>query len=214
MQKIIDRIASLLCLLCATLGLSGQFGFAAVQPKAAAAPASHGVQSSAVDWQKVENAAPIPHQMPTADADTAIQSGFAPQWIERSINPWPPSIQDPSLPARLILRIAKGDRRPDDRWAHEVADKLRAAIRATGDADVIRYGRVFCGSEGCLCYFEIPVDSASLDPYAHARSALLHGLLDSDGWGHALGIKPTNVDEVGETGIWELIYILRSNRKS
>jgi hypothetical protein len=216
MQKANDRTAGLVYLICAALmmGLSGSVGVAAERSKAAAAPVSHGTQPAAIDWQNVEHASPIPHQMPVADADTAIQSGFAPQWIERSITQWPPSFQDPNLPAKLILRIAKGNRRPDDRWAHEAADKLRATIRMTGDADVIRYGRVFCGSEGCLCYFELPNDATSLEPYYSARSALLHGLLDNDGWGHALGIKTADVDEVGETGVWELIYVLRNKPKS
>lgn len=150
--------------------------------------------------------------MPVADADTAIDSGFAPQWIERSITEWPPSVQDPNLPAKEVLRIAKGARRPDDRWAREVDNRLRDTMRSNGSADVLRYARVFCGSEGCLCYFETP-DTPSLDPYEHMRSALLHALLDSNGWGHALGIDPANVHEVGETGVWELIYILRGKPK-
>jgi hypothetical protein len=193
--------------------LSGNIAIAGDQAKAAAPTSSDAHANGAINWQMVEHGSPIPHQMPVADADTAIQAGFAPQWIARSIKPWPPSVQDPDLPAKRVLQIAKADRRPDDRWAHEAADKLRATIRTNGNADILKYARVFCGSEGCLCYFETTADASSFEAYERVRSDLLHGLLDDGGWGRALDIKPGNVNEVGETGIWELIYILRTKSR-
>lgn len=208
------RFPELLYVVCAATVacLSANVGIAG-DPSRTAASGSRGAPATApINWNTVEHGSPIPHQMPVADADTAIAAGFAPQWVERSITQWPPSVQDPNLPANTVLRIAKGDRRPDDQWAHEVANRLRATLRANGNADVLRYARVFCGSEGCLCYFETP-DLPSLEPYDRARSDLLHGLLDNDGWGRTFDIKPTNVNEVGETGVWELIYILRSKSK-
>jgi hypothetical protein len=217
MRPAITRLSSWLFVLGAgmPLCLSATAGKAAERPKAAT-PAGHTApatasESASVDWAMIGHAAPIPHQLPVvADAESALQAGFAPQWIERSVTEWPPSIQDPDLPAKLILRIAKGVRRPDDRWAGDLASKLRATITATGDADVQRYARVFCGSTGCLCYFEIPADSPSLESFDDVRSVILHGLLDKGGWGQqTFGIVQTDVNEVGELGTWELIYILR-----
>lgn len=203
-------LAYLLCVAIA-LGASGNAAIAAGRSPAAAAPASRAARKAdSIDWQTVEHGSPIPHQLPVvADADTGVAAGFAPQWIQRSITQWPPSIQDPDLPAKLVQRIANGARRADDQWAHEVANRLRESLRTNGNADVLRYARVFCGAQGCLCYFETPLDATSVDAYDHARSGVLHAMLDDNGWGKNFGITVSNVGEVGETGAWELIYILK-----
>jgi hypothetical protein len=213
MQKTICS-PNLTLLWAATLvWMGGSIALAAEQSKAAAAPATRDAPATGpIDWRTVEHGSPIPHQMPVADADKAIDAGFSPQWVERSITKWPPSAQDPDLPAKQVLRIAKGNRRANDQWAHDVANRLRATLRINGDANVLRYARVFCGSEGCLCYYETPPESFAL--YGRVRSDLLHGLLDDGGWGHSLDIAPTNVDEVGSTGAWELIYILRGSAQN
>src|SRR5215469_6198357 len=154
------------------LGASANAAIAAEQSHATAAPAP------SVDWRTVEHGAPIPHQLPVVpDADTGLAAGFAPQWIQRSITQWPPMIQDPDLPARLVQRIANGERRRDDQWAHEAANRLWDSLRTNGNADVLRYARVFCGSQGCLAYFETPLDPASVEAYDHARSGVLHAML-------------------------------------
>lgn len=205
----------LFCLLSVAMAIytSEHPVIAAGAPEATAATSPTAQASGPINWQSVDPGSPIPHQMPVADADTALGAGFAPQWVERSVQPWPPSIQDPDLPAKLILRIAKGERRPDDRWAHEAANELRTTLRTNGNPDVLRYARVFCGSQGCLCYFETPLDSTSLESFERARGDLLHGLLDDNGWGRSLGITAPDVDEVAEMGVWELIYILRPKSK-
>jgi hypothetical protein len=217
MLKAIAQARSVCCALCVAAVLWAGAGLLhATEPgtepaHAAAASTAHAAEKSGtVNWQSVEHGAPIPHQVPlVTDADTGIAAGFAPQWIQRSIIPWPPIMQDPDLPGRLIQRIANGSRRPDDSWAHQMAARLRDALSMVGNADVLRYARVFCGSQGCLCYYETPLDASSVEAYDHARSSLLHGLLDDNGWGKSFGIAATDVNEVGETGVWELIYILR-----
>lgn len=192
--------------LCASIAIGASCNAALAADRTGANTAA----TSSIDWRTIEHAAPIPHQLPVVtDADTGLAAGFAPQWIQRSITQWPPSMQDPDLPAKEVQRIASGQRRPGDQWAREVADKLRDTLRLNGDADVMRYARIFCGSQGCLCYFETPSDPSSLDAYHRARSGLLRALLDANGWGKAFGITVANVNEVGETGVWELIYILR-----
>ena len=212
MQKASARIPHLIALLCTAMLLAGGTRAVAAGNPSAAAPASQTATASGpIDWQKVEHGSPIPHQMPVGDGDKAIDAGFAPQWIERSITQWPPSFQDPDLPSKQVLKIAKGNRRANDKWAHDMDAHLRATLRINGDANVLRYARVFCGSEGCLCYYETTPDSFPL--YGKVRSDLLHGLLDDSGWGHGLGVDPANVDEVGSTGAWELIYIVRGSAK-
>jgi hypothetical protein len=201
-------------LLCAAIvmGANARPSTAGDQPHAAAAASARAAtaKANAIDWRLIEHGAPVPHQLPVvADADTGMAAGFAPQWIQRSITDWPPSVQDPNLPAKIVQRIANGERRRNDPWAHEVANRLQDGLRKNGNADVLRYARVFCGSVGCLCYFETPLDSSSLDAYDHARSGLLHAMLDQNGWGMSFGITAANVGEVGETGVWELIYILK-----
>jgi hypothetical protein len=207
----IARSPRLLCVLCASMAIGvGSNSMASEQSHTRALQAERAaLVDNSIDWQTVEHGSPIPHQMPVADADTALAAGFAPQWIQRSVTQWPPSVADPDLPAKTVQRIASGDRRQDDQWAHEVANRLRDSLRTDGNADVLRYARVFCGSQGCLVYYETPLDSSSLETYDHARSVLLHGMLDDNGWGRTFGIVPTDVNEVGETGVWELIYILR-----
>ena len=215
MQVAMTRRPGGFSLLCAVMVacLSGNLATAAAAPKAAVSGARSAAATDPIDWSTVEHGSPIPHQMPVADADTASASGFSPQWIQRSITQWPPSVQDPDLPAKLVSRIAKGVRRSDDPWAREVANRLRATLQANGTPEVLRYARVFCGSEGCLCYFDMPDSSPSLEPYDRARNSLIRALVDKEGWGQAFGIKPTDVDEVGETGVWELIYIVRGKAK-
>lgn len=204
---------SVLYLLSAAIavGASGSTASAAAPSHATAAPASGAAQTAgSVDWRTIEHGAPIPHQLPVVtDADTGLAAGFAPQWIQRSIGEWPPIMQDPELPGRVVQRIANGERRPDDQWAQQVATRLQESLRTNGNADVLRYARVFCGSVGCLLYFETPSDPSSIDVYDHARSGVLHSMLDDKGWGKPFGITATNVGEVGETGLWELIYILK-----
>jgi hypothetical protein len=197
---------SLLYWLCATIAL-GASGNVAVAADRSPAPAA---KANPIDWRTVENGSPIPHQLPVvADADTGLAAGFAPQWIQRAITPWPPMMADPDLPAKLVQRIANGERRAGDQWAHEVASRLRDSLRIHGNADTQRYTRIFCGSQGCLAYFETRSDSSSVEAYDHARSGLLHAMLDDNGWGKAFGITAANVGEVGETGVWELVYIVR-----
>ena len=200
---------------------------------------SIGVQAVAtIDWNKVGPGSPIPHLMPAVDADTAIEAGFAPQWLERAL--WPdrahgvqlvasttykvPRDEEVSiLAADRALQITKLQRLPEDTWVHEVSRKLRETARIHADAYVQRYTRVFCSSGGCICYWEHPTGAnPSTQSAVKVIADLFRALEDDDGWGRTFGIKPTDVYRTfaagyelatGNAASWQLVYIVRARSR-
>ncbi len=103
-----------------------------------------------IDWTSVQVGAPIPDLMPAAQSDDPLETGFAPQWIEHAVFPFPSSAS--AWGRKLALEIVARRRSPDDYWAATMEEELREIVRTKLPAS--RNARVFCNSAGCLCYVE------------------------------------------------------------
>jgi hypothetical protein len=136
--------------------IAAPLAFAAVPPTAA--PLTGAEAEHSIDWNRVGKGDAIPASMPTSRSADALDAGFAPEWVERSVRPFPGG----EVAAPLILAIMSERRVPDDAWADEVEHYLREFIRTQVAVQAPTIFRVFCNSVGCLCYLE------------RARSPLTH----------------------------------------
>jgi hypothetical protein len=84
-----------------------------------------------------------------------------------------------------------------------VASELRSVIEAKSPADAQLISRLFCNTEGCLCYLE----DEEGDPLKRPTHDILISLQDAS-WAQDYGIKPLTFYRFG-TKSWDLILIAR-----
>jgi hypothetical protein len=166
--------------------------------------------AKAIDWDKVGDFAPIPRSLPTGQAADAVDAGFVPEWFEHSIGRW--TTRGAPIDGKvnaieitpLASRIMSQSKSPEDVWAQGVESRLRSIIadNLSGNEQVI--SRVFCSSEGCLCYFEDTDPSQHMRPTQDVGRAVL-----SDPRSRADGITSQTFYVTGTRG-WDLILISRN----
>jgi hypothetical protein len=115
-----------------------------------AAPLTGAEAERSIAWSTVRKGDAIPALMPRSRSADALDAGFAPEWVERSVRPLPGGEES----AQLMLGIVSEQRAPDDAWADKVEDYLREFIGTQVDVQAPTTSRVFCNSVGCLCYLE------------------------------------------------------------
>lgn len=165
----------------------------------------------AIDWEKVGSFSPIPRLMPARRAADAVDAGFAPEWIERSIGNWWQAESQryqgkyayaPVQP--MALQIMSQSKSPDDAWANGMESDLTSFIARKSPANAQLLTRVFCNAEGCLCYLEDENDQVLGRP----TDNVLASLRDDPMWTQTYGIKPLTFYRTG-TKTWDLILIAR-----
>ena len=141
-----------LALAIAAVGLAASLAFAIAPPSggSTAAPVTGAEAEHSIHWSTVGKGDAIPASMPTSRSADALDAGFAPEWVESSVRPFPGGEEA----APLILAIMSEQRAPDDAWADEVEHYLREFIRTQVAGQAPTTSRVFCNSVGCLCYLE------------------------------------------------------------
>jgi hypothetical protein len=160
-----------------------------------------------LDWDKVQDFAPIPRSLPARQAADAVDAGFVPEWFEHSIGRWTTrgraidgkvnAIEIAPLASRIMSESK-------DAWAQGVETQLRSIIASNlpGNGQVI--SRVFCSSDGCLCYLEDTDLSKHTRPTVEVTRSVLN-----DPQSRAYGITSQTLYVTG-TGGWDLILISRT----
>lgn len=165
--------------------------------------------AKAIDWDKVKDFAPIPRSLPTRQAVDAVDAGFVPEWFDHSIGRWTTrgGPIDGKVNAIEITpwasRIISESKSSDDTWAQGVESRLRSIIASNlpGDEQVV--SRVFCSSQGCLCYLE----DTDLSKQTRSTQEVTRSTLN-DPQIRAYGITSQTLYITGTLG-WDLILILR-----
>jgi hypothetical protein len=170
-----------------------------------AAPLSGAEAERSIAWSTVGKGDPIPALMPTATSANALEAGFSPEWVERSVRPF----ADGEESARSMLSIMSEQRASDDAWAQSVEHYLREFIQSQIDVQAPTVSRVFCNAVGCLCYLE-RTDSA-------LTHLMIYGALTSPA-ANEFGTKQMKITTLRHGSrfrtSWELTILMRPHNGS